>query len=71
MVGVGHGAVNFRMEGVDWSSGGDPVDDSFALEKGMRGRGWRVVILKCVEKLGTGEEVKSGRARNFEIQITG
>jgi len=48
-----------------------PVDDSFALEKAMRGRGWRVVILKCVEKLGTGEEVKSGRARNFEIQITG
>ena len=71
MVGVGHGAVNFRMEGVDWSLGGDPVDDSFALEKGMRGRGWRVAILKCAEKLGTSEEVKSGRARNFEIQITG
>jgi hypothetical protein len=53
MVGVGHGAVNFRMEGVDWSSGEDPVDDSFALEEGMRVRGWRVVILKCVEKLGT------------------
>jgi hypothetical protein len=46
------------MEGVDWSSGEGPVDDSFALEKGMRGRGWRVVILKCVEKLGTGEEVQ-------------
>jgi hypothetical protein len=35
---------SFRMEGADWSSGEDPVDDSFALEKGMRGRGWRVVI---------------------------
>jgi hypothetical protein len=51
MVGVGYGAVNFRMEGADWSSGEDPVDDSFALEKGMRGRGWRVVILKCVERV--------------------
>jgi len=39
MVGVGREAVNFRMGGVDWSLGEDPVDDSFALEKGMRGRG--------------------------------
>jgi len=37
MVGVGQGAVNFRMEGVDWSwsSGEDPVENdhwiSFSL----------------------------------------
>jgi hypothetical protein len=43
----------------------------FLRWEGIRGRGWRVVILKCVEKLGTGEEVKSGRARDFEIQVTG
>ena len=33
MVGVGHGAVNFWMEGVDWSSCEDPVDDSFCAGK--------------------------------------
>ena len=32
MAGVGHGAVNFRMEGVVWSSREDPVDDFWKRE---------------------------------------